>query len=57
MATSNTPTHEGTLSGYTGNLLRVDLGENVITTEKIDENIKRRYLGGSGFIAYFLWKE
>ena len=57
MTKSHTPTTENPLFGYTGNLLRIDLGNGTITTEKIDESFQRRYLGGSGFISYFLWKE
>jgi aldehyde:ferredoxin oxidoreductase len=45
------------LYGYMGNILRVDLTTRVITTEYLDETLRRRYLGGSGLISYFLWKE
>jgi aldehyde:ferredoxin oxidoreductase len=45
------------LNGYTGNILRVDLAAGTFTIEKLSEEIRRRYLGGSGFISYFLWKE
>ncbi len=57
MATSDTTTTERPLKGYTGNLLRVDLEKGAIIIEKMDEDIQRRYLGGSGFNTYFLWKE
>jgi aldehyde:ferredoxin oxidoreductase len=43
--------------GYNGKLLRVNLSDNTTTTEDIDELLCRRYLGGAGFISYFLWKE
>ncbi|MCX7912055.1 MAG: aldehyde ferredoxin oxidoreductase family protein [Dehalococcoidales bacterium] len=48
---------ESPLYGYTGNLLRVNLSTGDITTEKIGETVRRRYLGGSGFVSYYLWKE
>ena len=43
--------------GYTGKILRVDLGNNAITVEEPDEIFYRRYLGGRGLIAYYLLKE
>ena len=43
--------------GYNGKLLRVNLTEGSVTEEPIDETICRKYLGGAGFIAYYLWKE
>jgi len=43
--------------GYNGKLLRVDLSENRVSTEDIDNTFCRKYLGGSGFITYFLLKE
>jgi len=44
-------------SGYNGKILRVDLSTNTIGTEAIDELFCRKYLGGAGFVTYFLWKE
>lgn len=43
--------------GYNGKILRVNLSDNNISEEAIDELFCRKYLGGAGFIAYFLWKE
>ncbi len=43
--------------GYHGKILRVNLSEKRISTEKIDHAFCRKYLGGSGFISYFLLKE
>ncbi len=44
-------------SGYNGKVLRVNLSDNSISEEAIDELFCRKYLGGAGFISYFLWKE
>ena len=46
-----------TLGGYTGNILRVNLSSHSTSVESLDELILRRYLGGAGFVAYYLWKE
>ena len=43
--------------GYNGKILRVNLSDNTISTEAIDELFCRKYLGGAGFVTYFLWKE
>ena len=45
------------ISGYNGYILRVNLYNNSITKEVIDESFCRKYIGGAGFIAYYLWKE
>jgi aldehyde:ferredoxin oxidoreductase len=45
------------LYGYTGATLRVNLTRGTVTKEKISEELCRRYLGGSGFVAHYLWKE
>jgi aldehyde:ferredoxin oxidoreductase len=45
------------LYGYVGKVLRINLTTGSITTTPIDEQMCERYLGGSGFIAYLLWKE
>lgn len=45
------------LYGYHGYILRVELSTGNITKEAIDEPFCRRYLGGAGFVAYYLWKE
>ncbi len=43
--------------GYNGKILRVNLTSRSSTTEVLDEIFCRRYLGGAGFVAYYLWKE
>jgi len=43
--------------GYNGKILRANLSDDSISVEAIDELFCRKYLGGAGFIAYFLWKE
>jgi len=43
--------------GYNGKILRVNLSNKSATTESIDELFCRRYIGGAGFVTYYLWKE
>jgi Aldehyde:ferredoxin oxidoreductase len=43
--------------GYNGKVLRVNLSNNTIVTEEIDGPFCRKYLGGAGFVAYYLLKE
>jgi aldehyde:ferredoxin oxidoreductase len=43
--------------GYHGQILRVNLTEEAITTEPIDDEFCRAYLGGAGFVAYYLLRE
>ncbi len=43
--------------GHWGKLLRVNLSTGSITTEALDDLFLRRYVGGWGFIAYYLLKE
>jgi aldehyde:ferredoxin oxidoreductase len=45
------------IPGYNGKILRVNLSDKSIKVEEIDEEFCRKYLGGAGFIAYYLWKE
>lgn len=45
------------VNGYTGNILRVNLTEEKISIENPDEIFYRRYIGGEGFVAYYLLKE
>jgi aldehyde:ferredoxin oxidoreductase len=44
-------------NGYNGKILRVNLTSGAITTEKLEEMFCRRYIGGAGFITYYLMKE
>ena len=44
--------------GYQGKILRVDLTEGKITTEKLpDETILRKYVGNLGLGLWYLMKE
>ena len=43
--------------GYNGQILRVDLSRGATSVEALDELFCRKYLGGAGFISYFLLKE
>ena len=45
------------LYGYTGKLLRVDLTNEQITEEKLDEETARKYIGGTGIGAKYLYDE
>ena len=45
---------EKVTGGYNGKIVRVNLKSETITTEQIDDAFCRRYLGGAGFIAYYL---
>jgi aldehyde:ferredoxin oxidoreductase len=43
--------------GYNGKILRVNLSSGKIAPEDFPGNFYRQYLGGEGFIGYFLLKE
>jgi len=43
--------------GYNGNILRVNLNNGTASSEKVNEKFYRKYLGGAGFIAYYLYNE
>jgi len=43
--------------GYDGQILRVDLSRGAISVDAVDELFCRKYLGGAGFVSYFLLKE
>ena len=43
--------------GYNGQILRVNLSRGTISVDTLDELFCRKYLGGAGFISYFLLKE
>lgn len=57
MTTENKTAPEKALYGYIGKVLRIDLTTGSIKTEPLSEVMCERYLGGSGFVAYYLWKE
>ncbi|MFW9998847.1 MAG: aldehyde ferredoxin oxidoreductase family protein [Candidatus Hodarchaeota archaeon] len=44
-------------NGYTGNILRIDLGNERTSIENPDDIFYRRYIGGEGIVAYYLLKE
>jgi len=46
-----------TRGGYNGKILRVNLSDGSISTETTDDLFCRKFLGGAGFVTYFLWKE
>ncbi|MHA1552420.1 MAG: aldehyde ferredoxin oxidoreductase family protein [Candidatus Heimdallarchaeaceae archaeon] len=39
------------------NLLRINLTTNEISKEKIPESVWKNYIGGTGYISYYLYKE
>ncbi|MBA7668652.1 hypothetical protein ES703_76767 [subsurface metagenome] len=43
--------------GYTGQILRVDLSSERLSTEKPSGNFYRQYFGGEGLVSYFLLQE
>ena len=43
--------------GYNGKILRVDLTNGTTSVEEPDEDFYRQYIGGRGFVSYFLLKE
>ena len=45
------------LYGYNGKILRVDLSRGSISVEELDELFCRKYIGGAGFVTYYLLKE
>jgi aldehyde:ferredoxin oxidoreductase len=46
-----------TSKGYHGKILRVNLTTSAVTVETPDDAFYRTYVGGHGFISYFLYKE
>ncbi len=51
------PSFPEVAGGYNGKLLRVNLTAGTTTTEKLSYEFCRKYMGGAGFVTYFLWKE
>jgi len=43
--------------GYSGKILRVNLSNDKISIEHPEEIFYRKYIGGEGFVAYYLLKE
>ncbi|MDO8567382.1 MAG: aldehyde ferredoxin oxidoreductase family protein [Dehalococcoidales bacterium] len=48
---------ENISSGYAGKVLRVNLSNQTTATEALNYSFCRKYLGGAGFVAYYLLKE
>ena len=48
---------EKTLFGYMGRILRVDLSEKKAWSEKLDEEVYRKYIGGVSLGAKYLCEE
>jgi len=45
------------MGGYNGKILRINLTDSTIKEEPLPYEVARKYIGGAGFVAYFLWKE
>jgi aldehyde:ferredoxin oxidoreductase len=43
--------------GYNGKILRVNLTDKTFKIEDLERTFCRQYIGGAGFITYWLWKE
>ncbi len=46
-----------TPGGYCGKIMRVNLSETTISVETPDDGFYRKYLGGVGFVSYFVPRE
>ena len=45
------------ICGYVGNILHVDLSKMRTRSKPLDEGLARKYIGGSGLAAHFIWDE
>jgi aldehyde:ferredoxin oxidoreductase len=45
------------MKGYMGKILRVDLTKGRVETEKLDENLAKKFIGGSGLATKILYDE
>ncbi len=45
------------IKGVWHRVLKVDLGKRTCTSEDVPDKVYRYFLGGSGLIAYYLWRE
>src|SRR3990167_10619084 len=45
------------VQGVTGKILRVNLSNRRVSVDEPDDLFYRRYLGGAGFVGYYLLKE
>ena len=48
---------EPPMGGYNKQILRVNLSDNTAKAEPLTYEFARKYVGGAGFLAYFLWEE
>jgi len=48
---------DGIPGGYNGKILRVNLSNTCLKVEDLEARFLRKYIGGAGFISYYLWKE
>ena len=44
------------VGGYVGKILKVDLSTKKVSTEPIDEEVARKYIGGKGYAVYLLYQ-
>jgi aldehyde:ferredoxin oxidoreductase len=47
----------GKMKGYMGKILRVDLTKGKVEAEKLDENLAKKFIGGSGLATQILYQE
>lgn len=47
----------GTLYGYAGRLLEVDLSREKVSVVELEPEVLEKYVGGRGLAAYLLWRE
>ncbi len=45
------------MKGYMGKILRVDLTKGKVEAEKLDENLAKKFIGGSGLATKILYDE
>ncbi len=45
------------LYGYAGKIARINLRERTVKIDEVTEEMARKWIGGRGFIAYYVWKE
>ena len=45
------------MKGYTGKILRMDLGSGQAAVQELPADLARDYIGGRGFVARTLWEE
>jgi len=45
------------MKGYAGKILRIDLSKGRVATEALDENLAKKFIGGSGLAAKILYDE